>query len=65
MQTKIISKKDWECYWCKRTLKKRDNFMMKNRMYICKMCWYRNSQAIFEKRVKTEKQELIFWKPIK
>lgn len=65
MATKIVTKKTWECYWCKRTLRKKDNFTAKNKMYICNMCWYTNSPHIFEEIVEVEKQELIFWQPIK
>lgn len=57
---KLINHREWECFWCKVTLKKKE-FFKKNWNFICSRCWYLNSESIFKEYKEISVPQLVFW----
>ena len=61
MVVKVINKNRGGCFSCKSIQDKKD-FIKHKSTYICKKCWYYNSESIFKEYKEVENQQLIFWK---
>ena len=65
MITTKINKKEWECFWCKRIIKKIDciksPYNKWKDIYICNNCWYYNSPNIFTEYKSVKNKRLVFW----
>ena len=56
----LINHREWECFWCKVKLKKKE-FKKRNWVFICQRCWYYNSESIFKEYKEINSPKLVFW----